>query len=138
MIAIGKLNEPMTPAEEIKFRQRTREATKSQLAEAIVVLERKHVQALQRLGEKRKSPVFDRKNFSGDAEYYLESNNYDFKSALAEYKSDLAAEIEEAKKNYELRQQNKRGKKHIKKVGDESQGQNQPQPGCFQENCQIF
>ena len=54
----------------------------------------------------------------------MESNDYDFKSALAEYKSDLAAEIEEAKKNYELRNQNKRGKKHIKKVGEESQVEN--------------
>ena len=67
------------------------------MIECIQVLERKHIQALIRLGEKSKYPDKESKKCDADAEYYLDNNDYDFKAAITVYKADLEKELEEAK-----------------------------------------
>ena len=89
-----------------------------------MVLERKHVSALLRLGEKRKYPVGDQKKFESDAEYYLENNGYDFKESLAEYKADLKRELEEAQARFEARKAAKGGRKS-KRVATEELSETQ-------------
>lgn len=137
MLAIGPLTTKRSPEQDAEFKRRERAAAKDQLAGAIMVLERKHVTALQRLGEKRKYPVGDEQKFQTDAEYYLENNRYDFKESLAEYKADLQRELEEAQARYEERRAAKRGRKS-KRIAASEVAEPERQ-GCIQDGqCSIF
>ena len=73
-----------------------------------------------RLGEKHKYSTKESGKCDADAEYYLSNNNYDFNTALAEYKADIQKELEDAKERYDERKKNKGKKKRKggKKVGD--------------------
>ena len=146
MIAIGKMNRPMSSAAQADFYKRTRIATKEQLVAAIEVLERKHIQNLQRLGEKKKYPKQESKRCDAEAEYYLDNNNYDFKQALAEYKADLKKEVDVAEQKRDERRMARGTKKRKgKKVGIQGEQNTQPpevqhpnQEGCMADGCTIF
>lgn len=96
------------------------------------------------MGEKHKYTKSESQKCYIDAEYYLDNNNYDFNTALAEYKADIQKELDEARERYNERKKKKgkKGKKSIKKVGSDGQeaAMEEPaNPGCLQGGgCSIF